>query len=163
MDERFQAAFHEAGHSLAAYRLGRRLGDASVDRDGAGFARTFAIALHRRKTMLAPQWSAECVAEALICHAGPTAERQYAGGLKRGMLRAWRTDMEMVHEWLAKADSNVSVEQIAKRTQELLVEPRSWRAVNDIAAWLLLRGSLSGKVIERICREQNVPLVEGAI
>jgi ATP-dependent Zn protease len=145
-------AYHEAGHAVAALALGRPVHRVSVLPDGQflglcrfgkGVFRPSEDWLEREILIALGGIAAEAIHTGDYAWDGAARDRQYVHGLavqRAGERQAERLERRM----LAKAE-------------HLLGQAGHWRAVELIAAELMLRGVISGRaarhLFERGCRE----------
>jgi ATP-dependent Zn protease len=151
----YSAAFHEAGHALAAYRYRRPIRLIRIDREGEGGTYCQALQHGARSSFRRRVWRTLVQQEICICLAGPIAE-EIAHGKNA---ESAEIDLQHAHEWLRElmVPDNSALVTFATRTRELLIEKQTWIAVRHVAARLLQVRRITGSEVERICHGLEVP------
>ena len=157
-NERQCAGFHEAGHAILAFVFGRRIGAVETNRDGSGGVRCATLRANARDRFSRAEWRRLVTQEIFICYAGPVAEMCASGTMRPEL---WAVDIETAREWFRelRADPRRARPIALQITRDLLSAPRTWRAVEMIAAHLVKRGRLSGEQLEAVCRACGVQRV----
>lgn len=156
------AAYHEAGHAVAALLLGIEVAEVRIDRyrpgNGTTLYRTGPSLWegYRRPRSAAPSRLACALNRhqrvAVFCLAGPLAEAKLLGVSLRSLDATG--DFEDIHSLMRGPDAcqHGVVSPFAKpffdtavrRTRGMLGQPSIWRAVTEVARELLLWDRLSG-------------------
>ncbi|HTR34925.1 MAG TPA: hypothetical protein VMH80_03420 [Bryobacteraceae bacterium] len=155
IEELYRAAWHESGHAIAAYRCQRPIRRIEVDLEGVGMTRCASVRRQARDHFSGRDWRGLVEQEICICLAGPIAEEITHG---RNAQSA-RVDLQHAHEWLSELmvpDDSVLLTFTA-RARALLMEPRSWRAVGQVARRLIQGRTISGAGVDAICGALQVP------
>lgn len=158
------AAYHEAGHAVAALLLGIRIVEVRIDHRRPGAGQTVYWVLRsllegsRDPWTIAPsRWARSLSREqrkAVFALAGPLAEARLLGVPLRTLGSIG--DLESIHQLMrkppekgfvschgaVKPGANEFFEREIRRTQRLLVQPPVWHAVTVVAGDLLSWGSL---------------------
>ncbi len=139
-------AYHEAGHAVMALALGRPVAHVSI-RPGREFLGTCAFG----KAVFRPSedWLER---EALIALAGAAAEARRTGEYAWG---AAARDQAYVEELaLQRAGGARQAQRLLRRllakAEHLLARQENWRAVERLAAELLRRGEISGRMARHL-------------
>ena len=152
MNEIERAAVHESAHATMAFRFGRRIRHVQVADDGTGATHCQMLRRVARWWLPASAWRKRVAEEAVISLSGPLAERKFCGCLSR---QASTVDFKNASQWLKKLGRNREQTAI-EITYKLLDSPRTWRAVETIAAALIEHGHLTGAQVEAVCRTCGV-------
>jgi hypothetical protein len=132
-------AYHEAGHVVVGTLLGLEVLDTDIDRDGEG---------GRGHTHFAPRKRERDFVERVVATfmAGFAAEDRLGAADPEGS----GYDMDLLlREWIGYLEPDPArrpavAEQFFARAAELLSDPKSWQAVEVVAAALLQAGRLDG-------------------
>jgi hypothetical protein len=154
-------AYHEAGHAVRTWWLRRGLDEVWIDQDhpGEGFCESQTTARQMLRAGV-PVNSVHMRDDVSICLAGPLAEMRYRRIPLRGTLAptgnadlsyAW----EVVTLWEQARyghadDIGLGLFLIQRDTKRFLRRPKAWRAVEAVAAALLMHGHLGGEEAEQI-------------
>lgn len=160
------AAYHEAGHAVAALLLGIRIVEVRIDHRRPGAGQTVYRVLRsllegsREPWTIAPSpWARSLSREqrrAVFALAGPLAEARLLGAPLRTLGSIG--DLESIHQLVCKptergfvfshgavrSGANEFFEREIRRTRRILVQPPVWHAVTVVAGDLLTWGSLRG-------------------
>lgn len=172
-------AYHEAGHSVMAYRF--RMWGPQLDvminpvRPGEGFAGCRqqvwpcqASGMRLRGGIAWRDWqhrAEQCIITTL---AGPLAEVRYVRGrFPRGILRGEGPDFYQVHDMIRVLISYEPDTQGWRLYEQILQmdacralrERRTWGALEALADLLLSHGTVPGEVIEEVFQQWKVPRV----
>ncbi len=154
MTELYRAAYHEAGHAVAAFHYHRSIRGVTVDTEGSGG--TFCAALHPRARGRFPDaaWRRLVEEEICICLAGPIAE-----GIAHGAaVESAEIDLKHVQRWMGELEvPNAALVTFVARARAVLREPRTWNAVRTVARRLIQGRRISGADVDAIFRAHNVP------
>ncbi len=159
MRELSRTAWHESGHAVAAFVFARRISRVTANLDGNGgvscdFLRPEARTHFRRRI-----WRQLVEEEIVICLAGPLTEEIAAAGADDD---SGSIDLQHVRGWMRELNmepEDSALAPFAARTITLLTEPRTWRAVGQLARRLIRARKISGAEVERLCRALDVPRV----
>jgi ATP-dependent Zn protease len=138
-------AYHEAGHAVVAMALGRPVRHVTILPDGR-----FLGLCEFGKSVFRPSEDA-LERESLIALAGLAAEARYIGEY------AWEGaahDHQYVYRLCVERAGERRAERLLRRmlskTEHLLTQEGHWRAVELIAAELLLHRSISGRTARHL-------------
>jgi ATP-dependent Zn protease len=156
----YSAAFHEAGHALAAYRYRRPIRLIRIDREGEGSTYCQALQHGARSSFRRRVWRTLVQQEICICLAGPIAEKIAHGKNAESAV----IDLQHAHEWLRElmVSDYGALATFATRTRELLIEQQTWIAVRHVAARLLQVRGITGREVNTICDALKVPRVRSS-
>jgi hypothetical protein len=153
-----RAAFHEAGHAIAAFHYRRPIRLIRVDRHGEGSAYCDALQHGVRNRFRRRVWQTLVQQEICICLAGPIAEEIAHGS------DAESSDIDLHHakDWLRElmVPDDSALVTFASRTRELLTERQTWRAASEIARRLIQTRRIIGADVGTICHALKVPRTE---
>jgi hypothetical protein len=153
VDDDLATAFHEAGHAVAAYVLGRAIVLATIRRGPQERPRVSI-------TDVQPNQRTRRERAIIVAIAGGLAEAKYRGGtLKKGVVVA---DMAYARDEIrALAEEGglvVTEELVTTHGRELALSAKRivetyWQGIEALAAALKSRGRLNGPEIRRLLRE----------
>ena len=138
-------AYHEAGHAVVALALGRPVAAVSVLPDGlfAGICKFGKKAFRPTEDWLER--------EMLIALGGIAAEAKWTGKYSWG---GADRDLRYVRTLSIQRAGEARAERLERRllakTEHLLAQDEHWRAVEFIAAELVIRGSISGRTAKHL-------------
>jgi hypothetical protein len=148
--EREATAYHEAGHAVASFYLGRGVREVSIIHDvqhgTLGRVRNYRLPAFRPEMMMDARTRTTAERCILILLAGPEAERRYKG---RSNQNGACYDRDAVadlagHVCCSEEEADAYLCWLSIRTRGLLAVPSLWAAVKALAAELLSAGRLSG-------------------
>jgi Peptidase family M41 len=154
----YRAAFHEAGHAIAAFHYRRPIRLIRIDREGEGGTYCQALQHGARSSFRRRVWRTLVQQEICICLAGPIAE-EIAHGKNA---ESAEIDLQHAHEWLRElmAPDDGDLVTFASRTRELLTEPQTWNAVHNVARRLMQVRWITGADVNTVCHALKVPRVK---
>ena len=141
-------AYHEAGHAVIALLLGRAVQRLSILPKQESLGR---CEFQQGKGISSSDWIER---EMLISLAGLAAEARHTGQY------AWdgaTRDLQSVRRLAIQRAGERQAERLQKRllakVEHLLAQPENWKAVELIAAELLLRETISGRAVVHLVEQ----------
>lgn len=144
-------AYHEAGHVVAFFELGRKIRKVTIrpgkDYSGRCFDYTtlgFIEELSYRNTPYARQRMQD---EVVLYFAGHVAEAEFLKGKKSKIEPlSWdRGVLSMAAQTVSKEEYEAYLDWLYIRTEVLITKPNAWKAIQAIVQELLKKKTLSGK------------------
>ncbi len=152
MTDRERAAFHESGHAVMAHRFHRAPRVVRIADDGTGNTICRELNADARHRFSPERYRQLAIEEVHVWSAGAIAEEIFAGTSDPSNARV---DAERVRFWLHELGLG-SGRTLAGATRRMLTDPRTWRAVEALAARLLEHGSLTGNGVRQLCQALKV-------
>jgi len=154
IEDLYRAAWHEAGHAIAAYRYGRPIRLVTADTKGEGGTFCHALQPGARSRFRGRVWSELVKQEICICLAGPIAEEIKHGAAEDSV----KIDIQMARRWLGEimVQEALGLAMLTARTRKLLTEPQTWNAVGDVARRLIQGRKIRGTDVNTICHSHQV-------
>jgi hypothetical protein len=151
------AAFHEAGHALAAWHFHRPIRRVEVDAAGGGGVYCRMLKAASRPKYERRDWEDVVGQEVTICVAGPLAEHiAYRADWKN----AGSIDLQTAVEWLDQLrHGGGRMGEFIERAQEILYQPRAQDAIGEMSRRLVRVRAIDGADVERIFRAHRVPRI----
>ena len=159
-----RAAIHEAAHAVCGRILGFACGGAAISNDGTGSATVAPVFslhwdYHARGDIMS-----SVLDKITVCWAGPVAEDIMMQRHKVPMHDATaqmadaftddRGDLAQIKQLQAKYYvEDRDIEAARARARELLTEPKTWAAVERVAAALLEKRTLTGSEIDALVHD----------
>jgi hypothetical protein len=156
-------AYHEAGHAVAAFHVGvKTRAILVIARDGSPGRHSLGsyIAGMRAGLGRSPQAQRHAENMALVCLAGPAAQRRFS---PKSMRRYHgESDRRLAIDLLSRftnSDEELRAYRrlIEARTRRMIARPETWRLVEGLAKRLLEKGSMTGAEVVQVLRENSLP------
>ena len=153
IDPRTITAYHEAGHAAIAMIVGRSIHKVSIVPNKT---RLGACEMKKGRVQPSSDWLED---EILILLAGLAAEAKLTGRY------AWQgagQDLRNVRQLtLSRAGDETRAEKLERRllakTEHLLADEKTWKIVEQIAAALLERETISGRAARHLYQQTTLP------
>lgn len=160
------AAYHEAGHALAALKVGRYVGNVSIDQSlpGNGLTRHWRFPRNPFHIMQNPEFAWQhtfqtTLDEMFIALAGPLAEARLLRKPLRhlGSYADYNECLRLVHRLknlavfaseyveVPRFDLEVLLDRTRNRTKRWVAHPRTWGYIDRTAKALIVAGQLDGE------------------
>ena len=174
-----RTAHHKAGHAVIAYRFREHVREGGVTIDAASPGRGHA---HLRPVTV-PQlassarqggerywkvWCRMAERDIVISLGGPLAELRYIHGRSpAGCLFRDESASDDVAQSISlmkamDCDGDLAWWMFHDRTRRMLREPRTWRAIRELAGDLINKTLICGKQVDAICERCGVPQIAKA-
>jgi hypothetical protein len=145
------AAYHEAGHAVAAHTLGAVLGNVIINADGSGEMNY----ITRGPCSLRTAWGRfRAKRWIVVAYCGPEAELRFVGGDVTA-IDGCGADLEMAYALAKRLGLNADERNHLVGVSVRLVEAR-WRAIEIVARALIERSQLTGGEIAELIRRRRV-------
>jgi hypothetical protein len=145
----WNTAYHEAGHAVAAYLLGRRIKFATHEHPVGGCVEL---------SDLAPNQSKRREKDVIVALAGTAAERRFRGGKhnRDGSESDFQAARDLVHDIATRRGEDPATVQ-RDRLQVALdaakaIPETHWTAITALAKALVVRRTMSGAAVRRLLR-----------
>ena len=161
LQTRRQVAYHEAGHIVAHERCGHVNGGATIRPDGETLGRTHtgrqSLLDCDLRTAAGRRMVQQRVREQLLCLAAGYAAEVQAGYPRSLARRGASGDLAEMREllWLLDEDGAAAIQRHIERAEEFVRKPRNWRAIEAVAAELLVRESIGGRRAQVLVRRAD--------
>ena len=150
-----RVAIHEAGHVVAAERLGRRIAYVHLSAPAPTRGR-FRLA---DAGVLPPVWRRDFLPAVhrwlTILLAGPAAEAEYVGEVPDVAPLRWQEDVNTAQALAIASGSTRDIQAglyyaAERRARRLMREPDTWRAVERVARRLTMHRRLEGEQVREL-------------